>query len=69
MRAIMIVAALLLAAGCQTTPEDQQAVGVEDRTKPGAAKPGAQAKPVERPKIAAVDVSKPGVKDMSAALR
>ena len=63
------VSAALILAGCQTTPEDQQSAGVEDRTKPGAAKPGAQAKPVERPKIGAVDVSKPGVKDMSAALK
>jgi peptidoglycan-associated lipoprotein len=79
MRAIMIVAARLLGfaalsaalvlAGCQTTPEDQQAVGVEDRSKPAAGKPGAQAKPVERPKIAAVDVSKPTAKDMSAMLK
>jgi len=55
MRAIIIVTALLLAAGCQTTPEDQAAAGVEDRSKPGAGKPGAQVQPVERPKVAAVD--------------
>ena len=66
MRVIIIVSALLLAVGCQTTPEDQQAVGVEDRSKPGA-KPGA--KPVERPKVGAVDVSKPGVKDSASMLR
>lgn len=77
MRVIMIVSArvlqfaavsaALVLAGCQTTPEDQQAVGVEDRSKPGAAKPGA--KPVERPKVGAVDVSKPGVKDSASMLR
>ena len=63
-----VVSAALILAGCQTTPEDQQAVGVEDRTKPGAAKPGAQAKPVERPKIAAVDVTS-GRKDPGMALK
>jgi peptidoglycan-associated lipoprotein len=68
MRAFILLSILALAAGCQTTPEDQQAVGVEDRTKPGA-KPGTQAKPVERPKVAAVDVSKPGAKDLSGALK
>ena len=36
MRAIYFAISLLLvAAGCQTTPEDQQAAGVEDRSKPG----------------------------------
>ena len=69
MRAIILLSMLLIAAGCQTTPEDQQAAGVEDRSKPGAAKPGAQARPVERPKIGAVDVTKPGARDMSAALK
>ena len=66
MRAIIIVTALLLAAGCQTTPEDQAAAGVEDRSKPGAGKPGVQ--PVERPKIAAVDVTS-GRKDPAGALK
>jgi peptidoglycan-associated lipoprotein len=62
MRAILITAlgaaSLLLAAGCQTTPEEQKpsAAAVEDR-KPAAAKPGADARPVERPKVAAVDVA------------
>jgi peptidoglycan-associated lipoprotein len=57
MRAILILAALMLAAGCQTTPEDQQAAKVEDRTKPGATKPGADTRAVTPPKIAAVDVT------------
>jgi peptidoglycan-associated lipoprotein len=58
MRAIIILAALIFAAGCQTTPEDQQAAAkVEDRTKPGAGKPGADTRAVQPPKIAAVDVT------------
>ncbi len=59
MRAFIIAAGLLLvAAGCQTTPEDPQAgAAVEDRSKPGA-KPGAQ--PVERPQVGKLDVTKPG---------
>jgi peptidoglycan-associated lipoprotein len=73
MRAIIVAtlsaSGLLLAAGCQTTPEDQTAAGVEER-KPGAApgKPGAQARPVERPKIAAVDITA-GRKDPASALK
>ncbi|HEU4923398.1 MAG TPA: peptidoglycan-associated lipoprotein Pal [Burkholderiales bacterium] len=72
MRAILITAlsatSLLLAAGCQTTPEEQQpSAAVEDR-KPGAAKPGADARTVERPKIAAVDVTA-GKPDASRALK
>jgi peptidoglycan-associated lipoprotein len=69
MRAIIIAAGLLLvAAGCQTTPEDPQAgAAVEDRTKPGA-KPGAQ--PVERPQVGKLDVTKPGgASDSVAALK
>ena len=69
MRAVIFLSMFVLAAGCQTTPEDQQPAGVEDRSRPGAAKPGAQARPVERPKVAAVDVSKPGIKDPSGALK
>ncbi|MGH8735573.1 MAG: hypothetical protein ACREVB_17955, partial [Burkholderiales bacterium] len=57
MRAIIVLAALIFAAGCQTTPEDQQAAKVEDRTKPGAGKPGADTRAVQPPKIAAVDVT------------
>jgi peptidoglycan-associated lipoprotein len=68
MRAFIPLLILLFAAGCQTTPEDQAAVGVEDRSKPGAGKPGAQAQPVERPRIAAVDVT-PGRKDPAVALK
>ena len=57
MRAIIVLAALIFAAGCQTTPEDQQAAKVEDRSKPGAGKPGADTRAVQSPKIAAVDVT------------
>ena len=72
MRAIIIATlsatSLLFLAGCQTTPEDQTAAKVEER-KPGAAvKPGAEARPVERPKIAAVDVTA-GRKDPATALK
>ena len=66
MRALIVVSILLFAAGCQTTPEDQQAAGVEDRSKPGA-KPGA--KPVDRPQIGKLDVTKPGARDMAGALK
>ncbi len=41
---------------------------MEDRTGTGAGKPGAQAQPVERPKIAAVDVTS-GRKDAASALK
>ena len=57
MRAILILTSLLMVAGCSTTPEDQKPAGVEDRSKPGAGKPGAQAQPVERPKVGAVDLT------------
>ena len=66
MRALIIAMGFLFVLGCQTTPEDQQAAGVEDRGKPGAGKPGAQS--VDRPKIAAVDVTQ-GRKDAAAALK
>ncbi|HZO00604.1 MAG TPA: peptidoglycan-associated lipoprotein Pal [Burkholderiales bacterium] len=69
MRAIIIAMGFLFIVGCQTTPEDQQAAGVEDRTKPGAAKPGAAAKPVERPQVGKLDVTKPGAKDTTGALK
>ena len=54
MRLIVVLSALALLAGCQTTPEDQQpsAAGVEER-KPGA-KPGVQAKPVEHWRVASI---------------
>jgi peptidoglycan-associated lipoprotein len=69
MRVILIatLAAGFVLAGCQTTPEDQSAAAVEDRSKPGA-KPGADAKSVDRPKIAAVDVTQ-GRKDAASALK
>ena len=67
MRAIYFAISLLLvAAGCQTTPEDQQAAGVEDRSKPGA-KPGA--KPVESPQVGKLDVTKPQSRDGAGALK
>jgi peptidoglycan-associated lipoprotein len=67
MRAIIVLAALIFAAGCQTTPEDQQAAKVEDRTKPGAGKPGADTRAVTPPKIAAVDVT--GARALDGALK
>ncbi|HVJ25452.1 MAG TPA: peptidoglycan-associated lipoprotein Pal [Burkholderiales bacterium] len=69
MRVILVatLAAGFVLAGCQTTPEDQSAAAVEDRSKPGA-KPGADAKSVDRPKIAAVDVTQ-GRKDAASALK
>jgi len=64
MRTIIVAAfSAVLVAGCATTPEDQTAAKVEDR-KPGA-KPGAASQSVDRPKIAAVDVTSKG----SAALK
>jgi peptidoglycan-associated lipoprotein len=70
MRAILIAtlsAATLVIGGCQTTPEDStpSSAAVEDRTKPGA-KPGAQAQPVERSKVAAVDLT---TRDSAGALK
>jgi peptidoglycan-associated lipoprotein len=62
-----IFAALILAAGCQTTPEEQTPAKVEDR-RPGAGKPGAEARAVERPKVAAVDVTA-ARKDPARALK
>jgi peptidoglycan-associated lipoprotein len=66
---VILVTALGLAAGflasCQTTPgaDQQSAAKVEDKSKPPA---GADTRSVERPKIAAVDVTA-GKKD--AALK
>ena len=61
-----ILAALLLGAGCATTPEDQAAAGVESRTGPGG-KPGADTRPVQPPKVAAVDITgKPGAGSLAA---
>jgi peptidoglycan-associated lipoprotein len=60
MRAILIAticsAGLIAVAGCQTTPEDQAAAKVEDKS---GARPGAEARPVAPPKVAAVDLSQP----------
>jgi peptidoglycan-associated lipoprotein len=60
MRSIVIAtvcsAGLIIGAGCQTTPEDQSPAKVEDKSGPGG-KP--QARSVEPPKVAAVDLSKP----------
>src|SRR5687767_11349432 len=74
MRAIIIATlsatGLLLAAGCQTTPEDEAVAAVEER-KPGAVKPGdgkPEARPVERPKVGAVDITG-GRKDPASALK
>jgi peptidoglycan-associated lipoprotein len=63
--ATLSATSLIFIAACQTTPEEQSAAKVEDR-KPGA-KPGAEPRSVERPKIAAVDVS--GRKDPASALK
>jgi peptidoglycan-associated lipoprotein len=72
MRAILVAtfcsAALLLGAACSTTPEDQAAAGVEDRTGKGG-KPGADTRAVQPPKVAAVDVSKPSAAGSLAALK
>ena len=60
MRSIVIASVctigLLLGAACQTTPEDQAAAKVEDKS---TGKPGADARAVQPPKVAAVDISKP----------
>jgi peptidoglycan-associated lipoprotein len=68
-KSVAIFVALVVGAACTTTPEDPQGARVEDRTKPGAVgKPGAEARSVERPKIAAVDVTA-GRKDPASALK
>ncbi|MGH8691908.1 MAG: peptidoglycan-associated lipoprotein Pal [Burkholderiales bacterium] len=71
MRAILIATlnatALILAAACTTTPEDQAPAKVEDRTGT-AGKPGAQSQAVQAPKVAAVDLT--GMRgDASRALK
>ena len=67
MRLIIVLSALAVLAGCQTTPEDQQAsaAGVEER-KPGA-KPGVQSKPVPGSQVGKVDPTKPGAGKSPAA--
>ena len=62
------IAAVLIAvlAGCSSTPEEQEAAGVEDR-KPGAKPPtiGAQTQPIKQPPVAAVDLTgKPGARSV-----
>ena len=64
MRAMSIAAALLMAAGCSTTPEEQAAASVEDRTRV-AASPGS-AVAVQRPEMPSVDVSRPLAKAPAA---
>jgi len=67
MRSIVIAtvcaAGLLVGAACSTTPEDQSAAKVEDKSTGG--KPGAaETRGVQPPKVAAVDLTKkPGVVD------
>ncbi len=53
---IIAISLLIVAAGCQTTPEEQKpaaAAAVEDRTKPAA-------KPVESPAVARGRLLGPG---------
>ena len=67
MRSIVIAsvcaAGLLIGAACSTTPEDQSAAKVEDKS---TGKPGADARAVQPPKVAAVDISKPGAGALGA---
>jgi peptidoglycan-associated lipoprotein len=67
MRSIVIAtvcaAGLLIGAACTTTPEDQAAAKVEDKS---GGKAGAEARSVTPPKVAAVDVSKPSAGSLSA---
>jgi peptidoglycan-associated lipoprotein len=63
MRRVCIAAVFVaVLAGCASTPEEQEAAGVEDR-KPGAKPPtiGAQTQPIKQPPVAGVDLTqKPG---------
>ena len=67
MRSIVIAtvcaAGLLIGAACSTTPEDQAAAKVEDKS---GGKAGAEARSVQPPKVAAVDVSKPQAGSVAA---
>jgi peptidoglycan-associated lipoprotein len=67
MRSIVIAtvcaAGLLIGAACSTTPEDQAAAKVEDKS---GAKAGAEARSVQPPSVAAVDVSKPQASSIAA---
>jgi peptidoglycan-associated lipoprotein len=68
MRSIVIATAcaagLLLGVACSTTPEDQSAAKVEDKST--GAKPGAEARGVQPPKVAAVDLTKPQAGSLAA---
>jgi peptidoglycan-associated lipoprotein len=70
--ATLAAASLMLAAGCQTTPapEKSSPASVAQPRNPvaGAAKPRADIRPVERPEIAALDVSA-ARKDPAGALK
>jgi len=63
MRRVCIAAVFVaVLAGCASTPEEQEAAGVEDR-KPGAKPPtiGAQTQPIKQPPVAGVDLTqRPG---------
>ena len=63
MRNVWIAAVFVaVLAGCASTPEEQEAAGVEDR-KPGAKPPtiGAQTQPIKQPPVAGVDLTqRPG---------
>ena len=59
MRYILILAALSLAAGCATTPEEQSGAKVEERKPPASGTAGADTRAVQPPKVAAVDLTKP----------
>jgi peptidoglycan-associated lipoprotein len=67
MRRIWIAAVFAaVLAGCASTPEEQDAAGVEDR-KPGAKPPtiGAQTQPIRQPPVASVDLTgKPGARSI-----
>jgi len=67
MRSIVIAsvcaAGLLIGAACSTTPEDQAAAKVEDKS---GGKSGAETRSVQPPKVAAVDVSKPQAGSLAA---
>jgi peptidoglycan-associated lipoprotein len=59
MRKLWIAAVLVaILAGCASTPEEQEAAGVEDR-KPGAKPPtvGAQSQPIKQPPVSGVDLT------------
>ena len=73
MRPMIVLSVLVFAAGCETVPEGEQPLSLEQRpaaasaAKLPAAKAGAEAKAVARPDIAALDVRTAGkdLKDSS----